>query len=350
MQWRFPLKFSRTDRQATASECDEIEPLLSLYCDGMASTAESKRVESHLATCESCKKAHYWMRATYEVVSHRPVVTPPSDLTSRIQRAIAEEAAGNRIAAPVPVRMRFNPRPVYGLAAALLVAAVVIPLVRSTTTKTPAPVHVASNQPALVLPPVALHPTAPVVTAPVMPVRRTVHSTPAVRPNNVELATTATPHERRHPSSPAHDIDEIAVYHPPVHNSEPMHTMLASTHERHQAAPGHRSVVRRQPDDERVATNIVPSDDGDVIIGQPSTSDTTVPSTPVVAPAPSTPSTVVAAAVHHDEGVNDYLRDAALTVSHAHADAPARSEMVNMQEPYSDSGTANIVHGPTTEN
>lgn len=101
--------------------CADVKALLSLYSDHMTSAAESRRVEAHLEECEDCRKAHFWMKATYEVLSHRPVVLPPPDMASRIRQAIAESEAGT----VRPVRVRFNPRPAYAFAASLLVTAVV---------------------------------------------------------------------------------------------------------------------------------------------------------------------------------------------------------------------------------
>src|SRR3569833_2305464 len=132
MQWRFPIKFGRTDRPAATSDvCDAIEPLLSLYSDGMTSTAETRRVEAHLSECESCRKTHFWIRATYEVISHRAPVLPPPDLASRIQAAIAEADAVGSPIVPIPgvsARPRFNLRPAYAMAAAVAVAAIVVSL------------------------------------------------------------------------------------------------------------------------------------------------------------------------------------------------------------------------------
>ena len=118
MNWRF---WSRTGG-AGCDSCTAIEPLLSLYSDGMAAPSEVRRVEAHLADCDGCRQSLGWMRATRQVIAARPAVPPPVDLRARIARAIAE-ADG---VAPAPVRVRRPPilRPAlaYGLSFALLAA------------------------------------------------------------------------------------------------------------------------------------------------------------------------------------------------------------------------------------
>ena len=94
--------------------CDSIEPLLSLYADGLASPAETRRIETHLPECENCRAALSWMKATRTVLSSRPVAVPPPDLHSRIALAIAASS-------PVTLRPArvFTLRTAYAAAASV---------------------------------------------------------------------------------------------------------------------------------------------------------------------------------------------------------------------------------------
>ncbi len=120
MEWRFGSDRHGADIPGDGGHCAGIEALLSLYSDGMTSAAESRRVEDHLEECESCRQAHFWMRATYEVLSHRPAALPPPNMSSRIRVAIAEADAKDRRAA----RLRFLTRPAYAFAACAALAAI----------------------------------------------------------------------------------------------------------------------------------------------------------------------------------------------------------------------------------
>lgn len=211
MEWRFfSLSGRRSDKPADG-ECGEIETLLSLYSDGMASAAEVRRVEAHLAVCEDCRKAHFWMRATNEVITHRPVVAPPVDMWARIQGAISEPAV-----APVPVRLRFNPRPAYALAASIaLAAAVLIPIAMKSHGEH-ARMTVATNSPAPSIPAmpqshVAQSP-APPALLPIAP-HAIVHHAAAHTP--VQLASNA--HEERTHAAGSAIVHRIELPRPTVH-------------------------------------------------------------------------------------------------------------------------------------
>ena len=338
MQWRFPLKFGRIDRPAvTNDECDAIEPLLSLYSDGMASAAETKRVEAHLADCESCRKAHFWIRATYEVISHRPAALPPADLASRIQRAIAEADAADSGVKPIPgvtARVRFNPRPAYALAAALLVAAAVIPLAR---------LHPGSKTVAVNVPSQSTHvgPSTLPIAPPVAIVKPSVSPAP---PPVIKMA--AVPHESDHTVSTHPDVDREPTHSAPRvrHETVPAPIVMAVNHPATPAAVHHTPV--HEPTADRVATNKpAPSTHVENVPHEsappaPSTPPdrvaTNVPphvDTPSEAPAPEpapevTHPVMVASAEHHSRGVNDYLRDAVNVVVREHPDSTVRTVTV----------------------
>ena len=128
MNWRF---WDRTGKEC-GDGCAAIEPLLSLYSDGMASPAEARRAEAHLEDCADCQQSLRWMQTTHQVIAARPVMPPPADLRARIARAIAEAEAAKApaVKAPVvrtpvrPVRRPLMLRPAlaYGLSVAVLVA------------------------------------------------------------------------------------------------------------------------------------------------------------------------------------------------------------------------------------
>ncbi len=85
---------------ASPDNCETIEPLLSAYADGMASPAETRRLDAHLPGCESCRSALSWTQATRAALASRPVAVPPPDLHSRIALAIA--LSSRPVAVPPP--------------------------------------------------------------------------------------------------------------------------------------------------------------------------------------------------------------------------------------------------------
>ena len=106
-------------------DCEAIDPLLSLYADGMASPNEARRVETHLPGCDSCRELLAWMQATQRALAARPVVRPPAELRARIADAIAAASA-----APVPAfgtrpARSFSLRPAYAAAASLTIVGLV---------------------------------------------------------------------------------------------------------------------------------------------------------------------------------------------------------------------------------
>lgn len=107
----------------TPDDCGTINPLLSLYADGMASAEEAQRLETHLPGCAACREALAWMQATQRALAARPVMSPPAALRARIAEAIAASAA-----APVPARAAraFVLRPALAAAASLTALGIVV--------------------------------------------------------------------------------------------------------------------------------------------------------------------------------------------------------------------------------
>ena len=114
------LNFWTRTPPPASDDCGTIDPLLSLYADGMASAEESPRVEAHLLGCSACRESLAWMRATQRALAARPVVSPSADLRARIASAIAASST-----APVPALFQARPgrafsvRPAYAVAASL---------------------------------------------------------------------------------------------------------------------------------------------------------------------------------------------------------------------------------------
>jgi hypothetical protein len=113
--------FWSLSRPAQLLSCESIEPLLSLYADGMASAEETRLVKAHLPDCADCRDALSWMQATHRTLAARPVIVPPADLHSRIAEAIAASSA-----APISLRpaRSFRLVPAYAAAASLTVLGV----------------------------------------------------------------------------------------------------------------------------------------------------------------------------------------------------------------------------------
>ena len=107
-----------TTPRTAPDDCASLDPLLSLYADGMASPQEVRRVESHLPGCAECRQSLLWMQATRRALAARPVVPPPPDLRARIAEAIAASSVAP--AALRPVRS-FALRPAFAAAASLSV-------------------------------------------------------------------------------------------------------------------------------------------------------------------------------------------------------------------------------------
>ena len=153
MKWPFWTPLAQPD------DCETIDPLLSLYADGMASAEEAKRVETHLPACADCRESLEWMQATQRILSARPVMSPPPGLRARIAEAIAASS-------DTPVQTAFNLRParVFALRPALAAAASlsILGLVSYSLLHTP---HSSSHLPTTSQTTVAIVP--PVTTPPV---------------------------------------------------------------------------------------------------------------------------------------------------------------------------------------
>lgn len=161
-------------------DCGTIDPLLSLYADGLASAEEARRVEGHLPGCAACRESLAWMQATQRALALRPVVSPPADLHARIASAIAASSA-----APVSVstkgRRAFALRPAYAAAASLTALGIVVSYGLLHTQAPPA------NIPSAVI--------APVIVAAVPHVSS---SAPVVKP---VPGLSVKPHTAHHPTA-----------------------------------------------------------------------------------------------------------------------------------------------------
>ncbi len=122
MKWPFWTR----SQPVILDDCETIDPLLSLYADGMASPEEARHVTAHLPGCDACRESLAWMQATQRALSARPVVRPPAALRARIAAAIAASSA-----VPLPISSGTRParsfalRPAYAAAASLTVLGVI---------------------------------------------------------------------------------------------------------------------------------------------------------------------------------------------------------------------------------
>ncbi len=72
--------------------CKEIEDLLPGMIDGALPETEKKRIEAHLETCASCRKAFADLRMSDERVKSLEEVEPPPWLKTRVMARVREEA------------------------------------------------------------------------------------------------------------------------------------------------------------------------------------------------------------------------------------------------------------------
>ncbi|MRR39194.1 DUF2275 domain-containing protein, partial [bacterium] len=72
--------------------CKEIEVLLPGMIDGALADAEKKRIEAHLESCASCRKAFADLRKTDERVKSLEEVEPPYWLKTRVMARVREAA------------------------------------------------------------------------------------------------------------------------------------------------------------------------------------------------------------------------------------------------------------------
>ena len=215
-------------RQPEPDDCDALDPLLSLYADGLASPDESRRIEDHLPACADCRQSLLWMQATHRALSQRPVVLPPADLRSRIAQSIAASAASVSLR---PSRV-FVLRPAFAAAASLtLVGAIVgygLWKPHAATVTTPR-----SSATVAVVP--QMQPLSPSVTPLLRP--SPGHSQP--RPPLVKHV----PHSDEHVASSSIETpDDIAVAPPISHATARKPDTLVLT-----AVKPHPPILRRKP-------------------------------------------------------------------------------------------------------
>ncbi len=213
MEWRF---WARTRPahltafgDASGDDCEAVEPLLSLYGDGMASPAEARLVETHLPGCESCRESLAWMQATRRALSGRPVQSPPAGLHARIAEAIAASDAA-------PLRLRpartFVTRPAFAAAASLAAVGLFLgyslshptqPIVAVKSVPPPSVAAVPAPPPSVTAAP--LKPSAPVVTAK-KPTPAPIVANRDIAPGNTVLV----------PRTPEKNMERLAQTAPPT--------------------------------------------------------------------------------------------------------------------------------------
>lgn len=224
MNWRFWT----TETASGPDACADIELLLSLDADGMAALQERQRIESHLATCASCRKAQAWIAATQKVMVARPTAAPPADMRARIAQALA--AAPAAPTAPVvapPVRRRpLLLRPAVGLAFSVALAGAIVGrsyLIGHSPhpAGTKPPITVAVLPPIQSVAPITVAPPAPVIHKHPAPAAVPTRMKPAKIEDKVAFAPTPTepaPHIERHKLAPkAAPAPKQPTLHPAIH-------------------------------------------------------------------------------------------------------------------------------------
>ena len=123
--------------------CRKVLPQLTAYLDGELSAATAAAVEAHTFTCEKCFTALSELRVVTETLAARQRAVPSEQLLARIMGALRREAAVAR--APERTwqrRVAWQPGGLWqplaaGLAAAVVLAAVIAPRFSSTPTWQP---------------------------------------------------------------------------------------------------------------------------------------------------------------------------------------------------------------------
>ena len=90
--------------------CKEIEDLLPGMIDGALPETEKKRIEAHLETCASCRKALADLRTSDERVKSLEEVEPPPWLKTRVMARVREEAGQKEGILPEASSIRFTSR------------------------------------------------------------------------------------------------------------------------------------------------------------------------------------------------------------------------------------------------
>lgn len=104
--------------------CGEMESLLAGLIDGALSDEERNRVEAHLRSCETCRKALADLKNADRLVKRMEEVEPPPWLKTRVMARVLEEAREEARAKPGILRMLFYPLhvkvPIQALATVLI--------------------------------------------------------------------------------------------------------------------------------------------------------------------------------------------------------------------------------------
>ena len=122
---------AETDIESKGGVHEDIEALLSDYCEGQLAAAERQREADHLAGCAACRAAHQELRETMAALSGLHKQAAPPELTAGVTETIRRRSGGRFFG-----RRAFGDRVPFELLAilALLVAIGLYLVLRSSDT------------------------------------------------------------------------------------------------------------------------------------------------------------------------------------------------------------------------
>ncbi len=72
-------------------KCNDINELLSLYIDRMLDESQTKEVEEHLSSCDSCRTVYNELKGIVDLLGQSEMVPVPDAFQARLREALAEE-------------------------------------------------------------------------------------------------------------------------------------------------------------------------------------------------------------------------------------------------------------------
>jgi len=107
-------------------ECDSVSGLFSDYYDGQLSEFTKHSLESHLSSCERCKKEWQRFQNTVSLMQHLPLVEPPADFLVSVNARIQKQSGWRGIVSRPARALRWVPMPLKASAAAAVIALIFV--------------------------------------------------------------------------------------------------------------------------------------------------------------------------------------------------------------------------------